>query len=203
MSDKLKENMSALMDGELEARWASETIDVLLESNELQARWSRYHVVRDVLRHKAYPDASAGLCERMRMCLADEPLHFPRPWLVPRRWRETLRPVAGVALAASVAVVAILGVRGLGQLPDQPKTAQAPSTRVAASTTLAIAPVSTATQAEVRPADLRRLQWNTSEPAVAIRLNGYLVNHSEHMAGAMTGIHPYARIVAYDTTGQR
>ena len=113
MSDKLKENMSALMDGELEARWASETIDVLLESNELKARWSRYHVVRDVLRHKTYPDASAGLCERMRMCLTDEPLHFPSPWLLPRRWRKTLRPVAGVALAASVAVAAILGVRGL------------------------------------------------------------------------------------------
>ena len=203
MSNKPKENLSALMDGELETRSASKTIDVLLESNELQVHWSRYHVLRDVLRHKVYPDAGSELCERVRRLLTDEPLHFSRPRLLPRRWRETLRPVAGLALAATVAVVAILAVRGLGQLPDQPETAQAPSTPVAASTTAAILPASTSTQGEFRPAALRRLQWNTSDPAVAIRLNGYLVNHSEHLAGAMTSMHPYARIVAYDTTGQR
>ncbi len=205
MSDKLTEKLSALVDGELGTRSAAETIDVLLKSNELQVHWSRYHVVRGVLRHKVYPDAGGGLCERVRRLLTDEPLHFPMPRLLPRRWRETLRPVAGVALAASVAVAAILAVRGLGQLSDQPETARAPATRVAvaASTTAAILPASTSTQGQVRPAALRRLQWNTSEPAIAMRLNGYLVNHSEYLAGAMTGMHPYARIVAYDTTGQR
>ena len=85
MSDKLKENISALMDGELGTRSAGQTIDVLLESDELRVHWTRYHVVRDVLRHKTYPDSGAELCERMRSCLADEPLHFPRPRLLPRR----------------------------------------------------------------------------------------------------------------------
>jgi hypothetical protein len=50
---------------------------------------------------------------------------------------------------------------------------------------------------------LKRLQWNTTEPAVAKRLNGYLVNHSEYLDGPMRGLHPYARIVGYDSTGQR
>jgi hypothetical protein len=113
MSDKLKENMSALVDGELGVRSASETIDVLLASNELQVHWFRYHVVRDVLRHKVYPDADGKLCERVRRCLADEPLHFPRRRLLPRRWRETrriggsggdthrARPAAGARTAAN------------------------------------------------------------------------------------------------------
>ncbi|MCK5362469.1 MAG: sigma-E factor negative regulatory protein [Gammaproteobacteria bacterium] len=203
MSDKLKENISALMDGELGTRSTGQTIDVLLESDELRVHWTRYHVVRDVLRHKTYPDSGAELCERMRSCLADEPLHFPSRRLLPRRWRETLRPVAGVALAASVAVVAILAVRGLGDLPGQPESAQAPPVQVAASRPASIIPASTSSDRPFRPAALKRLQWNTTEPAVARRLNGYLVNHSEYLGGPMRGLHPYARIVGYDSTGQR
>ena len=203
MSDNLKENMSALRDGELTTRSASETIDVLLESDELQLHWSRYHVVRDVLRHKAYPDTGGELCERVRSCLADEALHFPRSHLLSPRWRETLKPVAGMALAASVAVVAILAVRGLGDLPGQPESARAPSLQVAASTPAPIVPASISSDRQFRPAALRRLQWTTTEPAVANRLTGYLVNHSEYLGGPMRSLHPYARIVGYDTTGQR
>lgn len=202
MSEKLQEHMSALVDGELETKSASEIIDVLLESDELQKHWCRYHVVRDVLRHKVYPDASTTLCDRVRRCLAEEPLHFATRRVLPRRWREALKPVAGVALAASVAVAAILAVRGLGPLPEQPQTAQAPASRVAASTRPAIITASATGPGEIRPAALRRLQWHTTEPAVANRLNGYLVNHSEHLGGPIRGLHPYARIVGYDTAGQ-
>jgi sigma-E factor negative regulatory protein RseA len=203
MSDKLTEKLSALVDGELGARSAAETIDVLLKSNELQVHWSRYHVVRDVLRHKVYPDSGGNLRERVRSCLAEEPHHFPRRRLLPRRWRETLRPLAGVALAATVAVVAILAVRGPGQSPGQPRAAQAPSTRVVATTTPAILPASTTAQGAFRPGALRRLQWHSTEPAVVDRLTGYLVDYNEYVGGPITGMHPYARIVGYDTTGQR
>ncbi len=211
--------MSALVDGELAVRSTREAVDVLLASNELQVHWSRYHVVRDVLRHKVYPDADCKLYERVRSCLADEPLHFSRRRLLPRRWRETLRPLAGVALAASVAVVAILAVRGPQQVPDQPHAAQPASTRVAATRAPAILPASesrdgrgrakqdaradTTTREELRPAALRRLQWNSTEPAVIDRLTGYLVDYSEHVGGPITGMHPYARVVGYDTSGQR
>ncbi len=203
MSDKLTEKLSALVDGELGARSAAETIDMLLRSDELQVHWSRCHLVRDVLRHKVDPDTGGGLCERVRRSLADEPHHFSRRRLLPRRWRETLRPLAGVALAASVAVVAILAVRGPGQLPGQPRTARAPSTQVVAATTSAILPASTTAQEAFRPGALRRLQWSSTEPAVVDRLTGYLVDYNEHVGGPITGMHPYARIVGYDTTSQR
>ena len=202
MSDTLKEHMSALLDGELEPRAASETIDVLLKDDGLLVHWSRYHVVRDVLRHKVYPDTGDGLRDRMRSCLADEPLHFPTRPPLSRRWRKALKPVAGLALAASVAVVAIVAVRGLGQLPEQPGIAQAPSTGLSAESAAAVIPVSAIDRGGFQPRGLKRLQWNTSEPGVANRLNGYLLNHSEHLGGAVSGMHPYARIVGYDTTGQ-
>jgi sigma-E factor negative regulatory protein RseA len=203
MSDKLKEDISALMDGELATRSASRTIDILLASDELRVHWTRYHVVRDVLRHKTYPDSGGELCKRMQSCLADEPLHFPRLRLVPRRWRETVRPVAGLALAASVAVAAILAVGKLGDLPGRQESAQAPAVQVAASTRASVVSAASSSGGRIARVALQRLQWNTTEPAVAKRLNGYLVNHSEYLGGPTRGLHPYARIVAYDSTGQR
>jgi sigma-E factor negative regulatory protein RseA len=207
MSDTLKERMSALLDGELEPDSASETIDVVLNNEDLLVHWSRCHLVRDVLRHKVYPDAGAQLRDRVRSCLADEPLHFPVPRPASQRWRKTLKPIAGLALAASVGVVALLAVRGVGHLPDQPDTARAPSiqvptTQVAARATAAIVPASAVDAGALRPSGLRRLQWNSSEPGVANRLNGYLVNHSEHLGSPISSMHPYARIVGYDTTGK-
>jgi sigma-E factor negative regulatory protein RseA len=209
MSEVLKENMSALVDGELAHRSASETIDLLLENEVLRVRWSRYHLVRDVLRHKAYPDAGTEVSDRLRGCMADEPLHFPDRRGA-GRWRGALKPLAGVALAASVAVVAVLAVRSQGPLPGEADGAATPAAQIATSaplvpagSTAAVTPVARLVQAEVPAAGLRRLQWSTSEPAVANRLNGYLVNHSEYLGGAVQSIHPYARIVGYDSTGQR
>jgi len=219
MNEILKERVSALVDGELELQSTSETVDVLIESRELQLHWSRYHLVRDVLRHKVYPDARSELCERVRQRLADEALHFPVQRRFSERWRGALKPAAGMALAASVALVAIVAVRSLGELPPQPATAALTSdqgttsqqttpgrpavARIAGSGLPAVIPASAGADAQIRPAALRRLQWNTSEPAVANRLNGYLVNHSEHLGGPIGGLHPYARIVGYDTASQR
>ena len=203
------------MDGELEGRSAVETVDVLLESDELQVHWARYHVVRDVWRHKVYPDAGDALRERMHACLADEPLHFPRRRLLPGRWRETLKPVAGMALAASVAVVAVLAVRGSDSGVTGTNVATSPAVvqqqRLAVSTAVPVTGTAIPAAAVAHghdtprsePATLRRLHWSTTEPAVANRLNGYLVNHSEHLGGPIGGMHPYARIVGYDTTEQR
>jgi sigma-E factor negative regulatory protein RseA len=212
MNDTLKEHMSALFDGELEPRSASETIDILLKDDELLVHWSRYHTARDVLRHKVYPDAAGVLRDRVRSCLDGEPMHFPVRRPVSQRWRQALKPVAGLALAASVAVVAILAVRGPGQVPGPAETAQAPSaqpstvapsTRVAAYSGSGIVPASATGEAEFRPKKLKRLQWSTPEPGVVNRLNAYLVSHSEHLGGSISGMHPYARVVGYDSTGQR
>ena len=208
MNDKLKEDMSALMDGELEFHSTSETIDVLIESDTLKGRWSRYHMVRDVLRHKVYPDAGNTLRERLRSCLAEEPMHFPASAPDARRWRGMLKPVAGIALAASVAAVAVLAVRDGGPVPRgaEPLTPppvasveRLPETRLGSAALPAAHPAG----AEAPAGGYRRLQWTTSQPAVANRLNGYLVNHSAYQDGAMKGMHPYARIVGYDSSRQR
>lgn len=208
MSDKLHEDLSALMDGELTDRSASRTVDALLDSDELKVRWTRYHAVRDVLRQEMYRDDGGALAGRVRELLIDEPHHLsPRKTAMPR-WQTALKPVAGMALAASVAVVAVLAVRSGGPGPETPAVVTAPAERMAASTAMpvrgaAIPAAATTSGQDLRPIPLRQLHWSTDEPAIAHRLNGYLVNHSEHLGGPMGGLHPYVRIVGYDTADQR
>jgi hypothetical protein len=89
----------------------------------------------------------------------------------------SLRPLAGLALAASVAVVAVLGVRSY-----------VPETGVGAGAVAQRDPAPTVTLASAR------------EPASPFdpRLSRYLVNHSERAGHNMHGVLPYARIVAHD-----
>ena len=209
MNDKLKEDMSALVDGELEFESTSETIDMLIDNDTLKTRWSRYHMVRDVLRHKVYPDAGDALSARLQSCLEDEPLHFSPHSRAAPRWRGMMKPLAGVALAASVAAVAVIAVRSGAPVPGGAES-DIGSPRIASIDRLPAERLSSAAMPVAHPAGgdtpaggFRRLQWSNSEPDVANRLNGYLVNHSEYQSGAMKGIHPYARIVGYDSTGQR
>lgn len=204
MSDKFKEDLSALMDGELPRASASETVEMVLGHDELRMRWARYHVVRDVLRHKVYPDAGGALGDRVRACLTDEPHHLNPPRS--GRWRDGIKPLAGLALAASVAVVAILGVRSLDPGSARPELATGRETGAAVDAppvSGAPIPVASVDREDGRPMPLRRLHWSTDEPAVAKRLNGYLVSHSERRGGPMGGLHPYARIVGYDTNAKR
>ena len=85
------------------------------------------------------------------------------------------------ALAASIAVVAVLGFRGylgVGQLGEQ-----------------TIAQRGEVQSSSTEPAGMR---WTVDRPDVEQRLNAYLVNHNGHTGDGMGGVLPYARIVAYN-----
>ena len=104
MSEKTREHISSLMDGEVSAETGRFLLRRLGSDADLSATWARYHLVRDCLRHddgKLYGD---DLCQRVNRALQDEPV--ARAW-PGRRW---LRPVAGGAIAAAVALVAVLAV---------------------------------------------------------------------------------------------
>ena len=42
------------------------------------------------------------------------------------------------------------------------------------------------------------MRWDVDRPDVEQRLNAYLVNHNGHTGTGMSGVMPYARIVAYN-----
>lgn len=174
MKDENREQLSALMDGELDGARGRQLIDRLLAEPELRALWARYHLLGGALeRSRCQVDVEA-LPGRVRRALAAEPAPPEvRRLALPRAW---LRPAAGLALAASVAAVAVIGLH-----LSRPGPAAPPP--------LASAP----------PApEPRGMHWDVSRPGLEARLNGYLVTYSEYMGNGVRGMLPYARIVAYD-----
>lgn len=173
-----KEKLSALMDGELEIGVTSRLIDVVSRDAELRAAWTRYHLVRDVVRDQVAPVAPGDFARRVENALELEPT-----LAAVRRRRSRLRPIAGLALAASMAGLAVFGVKSIWY----------PSQSTPAPTSVAAAP----------RLQTSALRWNVSQPAVEERLDGYLVNHSEYLGNGLRGLLPYARIVGYDGIDQK
>jgi len=112
MSEESREHLSSLMDGEISKETGRFLVRRLGSDDELRMTWARYHLVRDCLRHHEGSLAGHDLKSKVQRALADD-----APQLAPRRFSTGwLKPVAGVAIAASVALMAIVTV-GPGQSP--------------------------------------------------------------------------------------
>lgn len=176
MNEQIKEQLSALMDGELssdQSRFLHKRLDA---DAGLRADWARWHVARDVLQGRAAVRWNPGFSERIAAQLQEEAP--PRTSAL----QGVLRWTAGVAVAASVAVAAIVSLPHLGQAP-----AVTTPPVVAQSST---APVQVA-DSGVREADLRPslgavaqsvsvVQGAPLMPAVQLdpRVDGWLLRHN-------------------------
>ena len=173
MSEEIRERLSALVDGELEEAQAGELIDHVLSDTELRLAWERYYFVTDAVRNKVSDVAPGNLAQRVRRDVESEPVALTQR----RQYRVALKPVVGLAVAASIATLAVIGVYTLNREEESP---------------------SSPPLAQMTTGDRVGMRWNVSQPTIESRLNGYLVNHSEYMGNGMHGMHPYARIVGYN-----
>lgn len=98
MSDLLREQLSAFMDGELPSEECELLVRRIAASGELAETWHAYHVIGDALRDQLAPGAAQDLAPRV-----DRALDFER---APRRSRRRM-----ATMAAGVAVM--IGLAGL------------------------------------------------------------------------------------------
>src|SRR5262245_64714478 len=107
MSDSVKEQLSACLDGQL----ADGELDLLLKrverEPELRQALGRYALITEAMRPGNPTRASGAFADGVMAALDAEPASAKRYALSPRtiRW---LRPAAGFAVAAGVAAVAVL-----------------------------------------------------------------------------------------------
>ena len=106
MSKETREHLSSLMDGEISREASRFLVRRLGSDEELCATWARYHVVRDCLRNQDDGFDADDLCARVNRAIEEEQVQTA-PYRPASRW---LRPVAGMAIAASVALVAVMAV---------------------------------------------------------------------------------------------
>lgn len=172
--DNMKEEISALMDGEVDRQQMQQLIRKLRNAPDGRDCWAQYHLIGDALRNNLPLHIDRSFINNISQAIAGEELPAPSVSPLtqePRTKRSAVAgPWTGFALAASVAAVAYLGV---GLIT---KEEQGVGARVAA---IAPAPVAPLAQT-LPPADLRNVQgqqWNVAQPAVESRLNNYLISH--------------------------
>ncbi len=174
------EVLSSFADGECTEFESRLAVRRLVESEEARHKLERYQLIGAVLREEHLLQADPAFADRVMARL--RPLEVdhapePAPHEVPaamhaRYWR----PAAGVALAATVAVATVLGVRALTR-PDQ-------GVQVASQDGQLVTP------GGARP-ERSAVSLNSSP-----EITDYLVHHAEF--APMRGTLPYARVVGYD-----
>lgn len=175
----MNEKLSALLDGELSQEELRQVLREVASDSGLGKCWGRYHLIREVMREELDQLALGDLSSAIARRVEQEPTI-----LAPRRLAVRSRAaqmVTGVALAASVAAVAIVGVRWMA--PDE----VAPPQYIAS----------------VENADYLRTgatRWQSVSNDVEDNLNVYLVEHSEFSpSSSMNGVMSYVRFAGYDS----
>jgi len=181
------EHLSALVDGGLAGPGRERLLRRLGEDSGLRARWSRYHLIGDVLRGEGATGAAGDVAAQVRERLATEPVV-----LAPRRVRSRgrpawLAPAFGLAAAASAGAVAVLLVGRVG-VPVGGTPAP----------TVAAAPERPVQWAVVDQVPVTRWQAAGS-PAAETDLHRFLADHSEFAATGVKGPMPLATLVGYDS----
>ncbi len=113
MNEELDSQLSAMFDDELPAAECELLARRLSRDEELKARWGRYAAIGATIRAEGGARLNADLARRVSQAIATETAGLAdsarmRIEPVHSRWRT---PIAGAALAASVAAAAILWVR--------------------------------------------------------------------------------------------
>lgn len=176
MTDTIKEQLSAFLDGELPEAETSLLLKRLERDDDLKGTLSRYSLIGAALRADGEVTAARHVASRVRAAVAAEPAWKLRGLAAAEaRW---LRPVAGLGIAASVAAAAMLvlpqwlpGAAGPGaaQVAEAPPLAELP---VVAS--LEVAPA-----VETPPSYTTPPAPAAAGPLGGAQLAAYLVAHSE------------------------
>jgi len=180
MTDSVKEQLSACLDGELPAGELDLLLKRLERDPELRGSLGRYALLGEALRGRQPVAASRGFADKVAAVLDAEPAVGPAatPAVIPaaktaRRglgspaFAKWLQPAAGMAIAAGVAAVAVLAL--------QPSTLPTQQVAVTVATAPIPQPATTAPRSYTVPT-------NTSSDAYipAARLTNYVVAHSEY-----------------------
>jgi|SRR5215207_9372211 len=115
MTDRIKEQLSAFLDGELPDAETALLLKRLERDDDLRGALSRYSLIGAVLRNDGDVPAARQVAARVSAAIAREPAQDGSGISRPRR-AALLRSGAGFAIAAGVAAAALLLVQ---QVPSQ------------------------------------------------------------------------------------
>ena len=187
MIGNVKQQISEMMDGELD----KDTINMLIKDKNIKNFWHRYHLISDVI-HQRFPiHSQTQLSKNISESISNQPtvLSPVKNTSLP----TYIRPIAGLAVAASVAVVAILGIQQFqsGGAETINQTAQVEIVQNRPTNMEFGVPVILPDVTSARPVQMQ-LQSD-------LRISRYILNHNEYQSNMrVQGVTPHIRLV---TTG--
>lgn len=208
MTATKEERLSALVDDEADAFELRRLVDEMEKNPEDLFQWGRYHLIGDVMRGNTLR-APAGFSDRVMQAIEEEPAPTVSPWA---RHGRMLKPVAGMGMAAAVAVAVLVGVQnftGDARDPGSAEPAMAGSDSDLRSVQFgqgqqpryqSVFPSDTrSTQVQHSPVEMgghRALRIDMGDA----RFNSYLINHTESTVGA--GVFPQTRNAGHGASGE-
>jgi len=178
------ELLSALVDGELQGQELDKALQLLNNNEQTREQLQRYQFASDVLHGNTHGNQRIDLSASVSQALDKEAIYTDKAKenakaaviVLPKQfWQQA----AGLAMAASIGALAVVGV--VSQQQNQLDPIRMVANEV---------PVETTTVATTGN------RWTVGEAEVADRLNTYLVDHNEY-AGA-SDVFSYARVVSYE-----
>lgn len=112
--------VSAFVDGELPENEAELLVRRLSQDAVLRQQVAEYLAIGRIMRGEYSAQGSDVLRERIAAELDERPLQDAADTVAVKKSSRYMRPLAGFAIAASVALVAIIGLRQTAGLDDEP-----------------------------------------------------------------------------------
>ena len=213
MNEKVDEQISALVDGELGSKEQEFLLRRLAQDESLQRKWDRYNLMSDALQNHLPARVDTGLAKRISGALEKEDSWHGGKLLSNSSGvaKKLVKSVAGLSIAASVAVFSIIGIQQYNLLQVEENSSfvslASNTPTLVASNPVANNPITNektlaiVSKQDVSPVYIRvaGTRWNHERPQVNSRLNNYLVNHNEYTSATnLQGLVNYSRIAGYD-----
>lgn len=209
MSDQ-NEKLSSILDDYRDTEQDRTVLDELEADVNQQYTLRRYHMIGHVMRNEMSEAIDLDFASRVRSLIDQEnplPVQVAAEGVKESRpsWLTSIffKPVAGLAVAATVAVVTVSSL----QLQDpsvgnSTSVAAADSSQAKVERLANLPVVQNAVRVSGRGQNAGTSGGTTwkikrSKPDMQSRLNNYLVNHNEY-SNSMQGIIPQARVVGFD-----
>lgn len=205
-----KEKLSALLDDFRNTEQDNAVLDDLLKDVNQRYTLSRYQLIGDIVRNDTADRIEPDFSQRVMSLIEQEPSLRPQPEAAKLRdqrqssglWSFLFKPVAGIAVAATVAFVAVSSLGPVLSPKDSSGQFAANSSSLKVEKLVSLPVISNAVRVSAGSASSALqsgMNWKIkrNEPAIQKKLNTYLINHNEN-SNSMHGIIPQARVVGFD-----
>ena len=198
MNDRVRESLSAVMDNEANELELERVLSQVGENQELRDSWSRYQIARGAITGQAQSLTGLDISASVREAIAAE---------APAETQGTgesfrdrfLRPLASLAVAASVTATVVIGGQQLSQIGASEQGAASPTVAASPSpvsflNSLGATTVTASYGTESRPV-LSPASHKAYEELARQRMGKYMQEHAEHAAlNSPQGLIPFSRV---------